>query len=200
MLAIIDINSGNLGSLESALKKIDVKYKICKNVQDIGDIKKIILPGVGSFPNFVKNLKLNNFFDFLRTKTLSKKISILGICVGFQALFSSSNEIEYTEGLGLINGHITGLNEKLILPHIGWNSCHQNRKSILFNGVENDADFYFCHSYAFHKIDDLTSISNTNYKYDFVSAIEYQNIFGVQFHPEKSQLNGLTILNNFSKL
>ena len=117
MLGLVDVDSGNLGSLISALNKLNINFKLCKNTKDFKEIKKILLPGVGSFPNFINNLKKNQLFDLIKEKVCSKELSIFGICVGFQALFENSNELEFTEGLGLIKGNVRKMNNDLILPH-----------------------------------------------------------------------------------
>lgn len=198
MLGLVDVNSGNLGSLISALNKLNLNFKLCKNTKDFKEIKKILLPGVGSFPNFINNLKKNQLFDLIKEKVCSKELSIFGICVGFQALFENSNELEFTEGLGLIKGNVRKMNNDLILPHIGWNSCSLNSKAKIFKNIDNNSDFYFCHSYVVQNISSKVIVSKTVYGKEFVSAIEYENIIGVQFHPEKSQQNGLKILQNYS--
>tara|TARA_A100001015_G_scaffold318026_1_gene436630 strand:- start:589 stop:1191 length:603 start_codon:yes stop_codon:yes gene_type:complete len=198
MLGLVDVDSGNLGSLISALNKLNINFKLCKNTKDFKEIKKILLPGVGSFPNFINNLKKNQLFDLIKEKVCSKELSIFGICVGFQALFENSNELEFTEGLGLIKGNVRKMNNDLILPHIGWNSCSLNSKAKIFKNIDNNSDFYFCHSYVAQNISSKFIVSKTVYGKEFVSAIEYENIIGVQFHPEKSQQNGLKILQNYS--
>ena len=200
MIGLIDVNSGNLGSLISALEKIDVKFKICKNKQDLDGLSKILLPGVGSYPNFIKNLKKQCLFSKIKEKVDLKETSIFGICVGFQALFESSDELELTEGLGLIKGKVSKLSNSLVLPHIGWNSCKNFTNSRLFKNIEVGSDFYFCHSYVVKKVSDKIEITETEYGEKFISSVEYENIFGVQFHPEKSQINGLSVLQNFCKL
>ena len=199
MIGLIDVNSGNLGSLISALEKINVKFKICKNMQDLNGLTKILLPGVGSYPNFIKNLKKQNLFSKIKEKVNMREISIFGICVGFQALFESSDELELTEGLGLIKGKVSKLGNNLVLPHIGWNSCKNSTNSRLFRNIDSGSDFYFCHSYVVKKVSDKIEISETEYGEKFISSVEHQNIFGVQFHPEKSQINGLSVLQNFCK-
>ena len=198
MLGLVDVNSGNLGSLISALNKLNINFKLCKNTKDFNKIKKILLPGVGSYPNFINNLKKNELFDLIKGRVCSKELSIFGICVGFQALFDNSNELELTEGLGLIKGNVRKMSNNLTLPHIGWNSCSINPKAKLFRDIDDNSDFYFCHSYVVQNTSSKVTVSETVYGEKFVSAIEYENIIGVQFHPEKSQQNGLKILHNYS--
>jgi glutamine amidotransferase len=199
-IGVIDIGSGNFGSLISALNKINCSVKICKNIDDMKNITKFILPGMGSFPNFMKKLNETNISEYLKKKIISDNCSILGICVGFQALFKESNEIKKTQGLGLVKGNVTIIGENknnIKLPHVGWNTCVIEKKSLIFKNINNNQDFYFCHSYAVKNIDREFVVTSTYYKENFISTIEKANIFGVQFHPEKSQLNGLQVLKNF---
>ena len=199
-IGVIDIGSGNFGSLNSALKKINYHFKICKNIEDLQGIKKIILPGMGSFPNFMKKLNDQKFSKYLKEQIKNDEKSILGICVGFQALFQSSSELSHTEGLGFIDGKVKIISKddkNIKLPHVGWNSCIIKKKNLIFKNIKNNQDFYFCHSYAVNNLKGNNVVSETNYYQQFVSAVEKKNVFGVQFHPEKSQLNGLQILKNF---
>jgi imidazole glycerol-phosphate synthase subunit HisH len=199
-IGVIDIGSGNFGSLNSALKKINYHFKICKKIEDLRDINKFILPGMGSFPNFMEKLNNQKFSEYLKEQIKNNKGSILGICVGFQALFQSSSELAHTKGLGLIEGNVEIINKKnksIKLPHVGWNSCSIKKKNLIFNNIKDNQDFYFCHSYGVNNLKDNNAVSETYYHEQFVSAVEKDNIFGVQFHPEKSQLNGLQILKNF---
>ncbi len=196
---VVDIGSGNFGSLKSAFNKLNIPFKVCKSVNDFEDTSKIILPGMGSFPNFMNGLRKLGFEDLLKKNLLSKKSSILGICVGYQALFSQSEEIQITKGLNFIDGKIKKLsnNKKIKLPHIGWNQCTETEKNTLFHEIPDKSDFYFCHSYAPTDLSSNYKITNTKYGENFSSSICHNNIYGVQFHPEKSQINGLKILKNF---
>ena len=148
-LGLVDVGSGNIGSLKSALKKIGIKYQICKEAEDFGNINKIILPGVGNFNDFMNKIKRKNLDKTIKEK-YKKDIPILGICLGFQVLFSNSSESGFTEGFNFIDGKIINFKEKLKslrTPHVGWNNCKLEKKSTLFENIGNNSDFYFTHSF-----------------------------------------------------
>ena len=198
-LGLVDVGAGNIGSLKSALKKIGIKYQICKEAEDFGNINKIILPGVGNFNDFMNKIKSKNLDSLIKEK-YKKKIPILGICLGFQVLFSNSSESGFTEGFNLIDGKIINFKEKLKTlrtPHVGWNNCKLEKKSTLFENIDNNSDFYFTHSFFLNDCDKDYIISKTDYGFQFISGIEKNNLYGVQFHPEKSQLSGMKVLKNF---
>ncbi len=199
MLGLIDLDTGNLASLESALKKLNIKYKVCRNSFDFEKTDKIILPGVGAFADFMKKIEERGFKKIILNK-INNKIPFLGVCVGFQVLFSESMEHGHCKGLNVINGKIVNFNEfskNIKVPHVGWNQCKIVQKNQLFNGIENLSDFYFTHSYIVKNNLPETTIAETEYEINFVSAVMKENVYGVQFHPEKSQLNGLKVLKNF---
>ena len=198
-LGIIDLNTGNLASLISALEKLDIKFKICKSKFDFENIDKLILPGVGAFKDFMYKIKKNNIDEVLKDK-MRKKIPLLGICVGFQVLFERSNEFGVTRGLDFLRGEIKNFRDfskEIQIPHVGWNECNIINKNKLFNNINNNSDFYFTHSYTLLNCEKDYIISKTSHDVDFVSSINVGNIYGVQFHPEKSQSNGLKLLKNF---
>ena len=200
IIGLIDLEVGNLGSLTSALANLNVNLKICKNAEDINGCNKIILPGVGAFGDFAKRMK-NNLIDLKIKEIHDKKYPILGICVGFQIFFEKSFEHGVFTGLEILKGEFISLNKNnknLIIPHVGWNQCKIiDKKNKLFDEIENNSDFYFTHSYFLQKYDQKDILSITRYDQDFVSSVNKDNLFGVQFHPEKSQKNGLRILKNF---
>ena len=201
MLGIIDLDTGNLGSLYSALKKLNLNFKVCKTSFDLEKIEKIILPGVGAFGDFMKKMNESELQIKLQDK-IQSNMPILGLCVGFQVLFSESNEHQNTKGLNLLNGKIKCFKDYLSeikTPHVGWNECSFSKENNLFHGIENNSDFYFTHSYAMVKADKDIIISTTKYEIEFISSVNFKNIYGVQFHPEKSQLNGLKLLKNFNE-
>ena len=198
-LGIVDLDTGNLASLLSALNKLNINFKICKNSFDFEDVDKIILPGVGAFKDLMKKIKEKNMDKTILAK-IGKNVPILGVCVGFQILFSGSNEHGDCSGLNLIKGNFINFkdeNKKIKVPHVGWNECKILKKNKLFQDIEDNSDFYFTHSYYLKNYNIENVTTKTMYDLNFVSSINMKNIYGVQFHPEKSQLNGLKIIKNF---
>ncbi|WP_141047222.1 imidazole glycerol phosphate synthase subunit HisH [Aliarcobacter cryaerophilus] len=201
MLGIIDYNMGNLASVYNACSKFTKDLKIVKNADDLKNLDKIILPGVGAYKDAMQHLEKSGLKDAILDFANSKK-PLLGICLGMQLLFESSEEFGYTKGLGLIEGKVvkfdkSKMSSNLKIPHMGWNKT-ANKDNPLFKNLQNPY-LYFVHSY--HVVtDDKYTIATTNYGYDFVSAVNKDNIFGFQPHPEKSHNNGLKILENFINL
>jgi len=201
-LGIIDLDTGNLASLMSAFNKLNIPAKICRNNFDFHDVDKVILPGVGAFKDFMKKIKDNQIDKIIKSK-IENKIPILGICVGFQVFFSESNEHGKTKGLQILDGRIQNFKDfsrKIKTPHVGWNECRLIKDNKLFTDIEENSDFYFTHSFLLENCLEQNIISKTNYEIDFVSAINTGNIYGVQFHPEKSQASGLKLLKNFYEI
>jgi glutamine amidotransferase len=198
MISIIDYGMGNLGSISNMLKKIGTASKRASNTEEILKAEKIILPGVGSFDNAMEKLITLGFTDALKEKAVSET-PILGICLGMQLLGSSSEEGDL-KGLNLIPGIIRKFPqiEGLTIPHMGWNNVIIKDKKI-YNGLEENK-FYFVHSYYFEPENDKHIASTTNYGFDFVSSVKKLNIYGVQFHPEKSHKYGMKLLSNFVML
>ncbi|WP_141051673.1 imidazole glycerol phosphate synthase subunit HisH [Aliarcobacter cryaerophilus] len=201
MLGIIDYKMGNLASVYNACSKFTKDLKIVKNADDLKNLDKIILPGVGAYKDAMQHLEDSGLKDAILDFANSKK-PLLGICLGMQLLFESSEEFGYTKGLGLIEGKVVKFDKSkmgsdLKIPHMGWNKI-VNKDNPLFKNLQNPY-LYFVHSY--HVVtDDKYTIATTNYEYDFVSAVNKDNIFGFQPHPEKSHNNGLKILENFINL
>ena len=201
MLGIIDYNMGNLASVYNACSKFTKDLKIVKNADDLKNLDKIILPGVGAYKDAMQHLEDSGLKDAILDFANSKK-PLLGICLGMQLLFESSEEFGYTKGLGLIEGKVvkfdkSKMSSDLKIPHMGCNKI-VNKDNPLFKNLQNPY-LYFVHSY--HVVtDDKYTIATTNYGYDFVSAVNKDNIFGFQPHPEKSHNNGLKILENFINL
>ena len=200
LIGLIDLEVGNLGSLQSALKNLNINLKICKNVNDVNGCSKFILPGVGAFGDFAKRMQKNGMDSKIK-ELYDKKYPILGICVGFQLFFEKSFEHGKNNGLKILKGEFISLNKNnknLTIPHVGWNQCKIiDKTNKLFDGILNGSDFYFTHSFYLHNYNPQDILSITNYNHDFVSSINKDNLYGVQFHPEKSQKNGLRILKNF---
>jgi len=201
-LGIIDLDTGNLASLVSAMNKLNIEFKICKNNFDFESVDKIILPGVGAFKDFMKKIKKNGI-DKILNKKIEDKTPLLGVCVGFQVLFEESNEHGTTAGLNVMKGKFKNFKDVSIdtkVPHVGWNECKLINNNKLFHGIEDSLDFYFTHSYFLNDYLTENIISETTYDVKFVSSVNKDNIYGVQFHPEKSQANGLKILKNFYEI
>lgn len=209
-IAIIDYESGNLKSVSKAvelasnniLNKSDVK--IINSANELKNFDKIVLPGQGSFKQCYQSLlSIEGMIDELTSAVLEKQKPILGICVGMQLFSSFGEEDGGSKGFDWIKGKVNKINlidKNLKLPHMGWNNISINQKSKLFSGIENESHFYFVHSFAFDVENDQFISATTNYSTEIVSAVEKDNIFGTQFHPEKSQANGIKILENFVKL
>ena len=198
-LGIIDLDSGNLASLSAALVKLNISFKICKDKSDFDDVNKLILPGVGAFKDFMKKLK-DKGIDKILNEKVNNEISLLGVCVGFQVLFEDSCEHGLSKGLSYLNGNVISfkdINAKIEVPHVGWNECNIIKPNLLFDGIKNFSDFYFTHSFLVNKNNTDYVITETDYKIKFASGVQKKNIYGVQFHPEKSQANGMRILKNF---
>lgn len=204
MITIIDYGSGNIRAIANIYEKLNIPYLIAKCPDDVIGAKKIFLPGVGAFDETISKLDEIGFRSVLDKEVLENKVPILGICVGMQILAETSEE-GTLKGLGYIKGHVKkfdvkSLNMKPKLPHLGWNSIEIKRKTPLFENIDPQKGFYFLHSYCFECSDDNNVLSTTNYGYSFSSAINHKNIFGFQFHPEKSHSNGVNLLHNFAKL
>ena len=194
---IVDVGTGNIANICSAFKKINISYNLCSKVSDFNG-GKIILPGVGAYADFMDKLKKRSIDNYIINKS-NENISILGICLGFQVLFSSSTEHKFSEGLNLLKGDLSLIESNLLIPHVGWNDC-EIKKNDLFTGIDNNSDFYFTHSYILKKYEEKDIIAFTKYGTKFPSAAKKNNIYGVQFHPEKSQDKGLLILKNFYEI
>jgi len=194
MIVIIDYGLGNLGSVKNALDKLGVDSMVSKSVKDIEKATGLVLPGVGSATEGMKNLRKSGLNKVI-LKQIKLKKPILGICLGMQLLFSLSEEGN-TECLNVIEGKVKKFNNKLKVPQIGWNQVKQ-KPSKLFLSIKDKSYFYFVHSYYCQASEEKIIRGSTDYGINFTSVIEDKNIFGVQFHPEKSGENGLKLLKNF---
>jgi glutamine amidotransferase len=197
MIVIIDYGLGNLGSVKNSLDKLGVKSIVSNSVKKIATGSGLILPGVGSASEGMKNLQKYGLGEMILEQIKMKK-PILGICLGMQLLFSSSEEGN-TECLNIIEGKVKKFNINLKVPQMGWNQVSQ-KSSKLFSGINNNSYFYFVHSYYCQPREIKIIKGSTNYELNFCSTIEKNNIFGVQFHPEKSGDNGLRLLKNFTDI
>lgn len=195
MVGIINYGMGNLRSLQNAFEYLDISSKVVNSLPELGSCDRLVLPGVGSYAQAMHNLQLSKL-DSLVLSAANDGMPILGICLGMQLFSLLGNEPYSVNGLNLLDGEVVKLKTSEYLPHVGWNNvCIQFLHPVL-KGVRKDVDFYFVHSYAYHKTNH--SIATTKYGVEFSSIVGRDNVIGVQFHPEKSQENGLKILENFS--
>ena len=203
MVTIVDYGMGNLGSIFNMFKKIGVPSKITSDKNEIEKAEKILLPGVGSFDAAMNKINELDFKELLNYKALEEKIPVLGICLGMQLLTNSSEE-GVLPGLGWIQAETLKFKfekeQNLKIPHMGWNLVKKNRDSKLTEDFIDETRFYFVHSYYVKCQYDSNSILKTTYGLTFDSAIQHENIYGAQFHPEKSHKFGMNLLKNFSKI
>jgi imidazole glycerol-phosphate synthase subunit HisH len=195
---IIDCGISNVGSVAHALDILGGEYCISDKKGDVERSDAFVLPGVSAFAAAMENLRKLDIIDALEKQVLAKKRPFLGICVGMQLLALDSVEGGFHSGLGWINGHVVALKPgaNLRVPHVGWNNVKFDRASCFFQRVDEDAHFYFDHSFHL-QCDEGLVVSTYEYGSTQVAAIQKENIFATQFHPEKSQRNGLKILRNF---
>lgn len=201
MIVIIDYGMGNLRSISKAFERLNIKSLISAKKEDIDKADKLILPGVGHFGNGMKNLHDLDIIETLLKKVSIDKVPILGICLGLQ-LFTKFSEEGNVEGLGLINGDtirfdFKNKSDNLKIPHMGWNSVQIKKENKLVESAQEGL-FYFVHSYHIKCNDQSDILASTTYGLEFTSVIQKENIYGTQFHPEKSHSDGLKILQNFS--
>jgi len=197
-IVIVDYGMGNIYSVQSALKFLGMDSEYTDQPDKIINADKIILPGVGSFRKAMENIISKGLEDPILEAVKIKSKPIIGICLGMQLLGTSSTEDGFTKGLGLFEGIVERFSDEydLKIPHIGYNEITPPTDSILFQNLDTGSDFYFVHSYRM--MSQITQgIATCNYGEKFISAFEQNNVFGTQFHPEKSQTNGLILLRNF---
>ena len=203
MIGIVDYGLGNLTSVAGAVAKLGFKPDVTSDAARLEAADKLILPGVGAFTDGMANLQARGLIDILNDLVVKRRKPILGICLGFQLLGQSSSEFGDTAGLGWIDAPVTRLQPEdasLRVPHVGWNDLSQTRPAcILFDGIEDGALFYFVHSYRMETPPDGSEIGTCDYGGAFTAAVQKGNVFGTQFHPEKSQQAGLTLLANYLK-
>jgi len=200
MIAIVDCNIGNTGSIKNMLKRVGKKSIITSDKSEIEKADKLILPGVGSFDTGMNQLKKLDLVDFLSELVLERKKPILGICLGMQLLTNYSEEGSQ-KGLGWIDAEtIKFQHETLKIPHMGWNTVAKNTNSNIVNSISNNSKFYFVHTYYVKCNIEENKLLMCNYGLDFDAAIISNNIFGVQFHPEKSHIHGMKLLKDFSNI
>ena len=199
MVVIIDYNVGNVKSILNATNKIGLDAVLSRNILDIKNAEGIILPGVGSFPVAMDNLKKYNLINILN-EIKDKGIPILGICLGMQILFEKGYEIEERKGLGYLKGNVKLINTTEKLPHMGWNELYINQKSLITSNIKEREDVYFVHSYMADFVEDEV-IAYTKYGNTKIPAIVgKENVIGCQFHPEKSGNVGERILKSWKEM
>ena len=206
MIVIVDYGMGNLKSVENSALFLGKKVKVSSSPATIKKAKKIIFPGVGHFHRAVKELKKRKLFCLLKKK-IEEGVPFLGICLGMQLLLEKSQEAPGVKGLGIIKGEVKKFTGKeLIVPHMGWNQIvfdkesKQSKDRELFKGIKDGSFFYFAHSYYCKPKNSEIILVTTAYGNSFASALHKENVWAVQFHPEKSQKLGLKVFNNFLKI
>ena len=201
MIAMIDYDAGNIKSVEKALLLLGQEVEVTGDPERILKAEKVILPGVGAFGDAMENLKRAGLDEVIR-RVAAMGTPFLGICLGLQLLFERSDEAPGAEGLGLLEGEILKIpdQEGLKIPHMGWNSLHLEHGGRLFRGIEEQSYVYFVHSYYLKAKDESIVKASTEYSTHIHASVEKDNIFGCQFHPEKSSEVGLRILKNFVEL
>jgi len=204
MIGIIDYGSGNVSAIINILKQRKIDYVLSGKPDELAKADRYILPGVGAFDPTMEILENSGLINFLNEEVLEKRKKALGICVGMHLLAEGSDE-GARPGLGWIKGHVRRIDVSRLdrmphLPHMGWNSLHPEAGSALFSGIDMDRGFYFLHSYYFDAADPSQITGRVEYGDRIPCAVERDNIFGMQFHPEKSHANGMQLLKNFGEL
>lgn len=207
MISIIDYGVGNLGSVKNMLKFLNIESKIITTAEELSTATKIILPGVGSWDNGVAKLRDSGLVSVLNERVLSDHVPVLGICLGMQIILDSSEEGELP-GLGWIPGKVKKFNftseqqvaNKLRIPHMGWNITHNKQLTELTQNSNDETRYYFVHSYHAEVASNEHALMTCNYGYEFTCAIHKDNIWGVQFHPEKSHKFGMALMKSFAEL
>ncbi len=204
MIGIVNYGSGNIQAIANIYKQLNIAYIVIDNPKELREADRLILPGVGVFDETMGQLNSSGLKKELDDLVLKQKKPILGICVGMQIMANSSEE-GCLEGLGWIDGEVrkfdvSSFTHKPYLPHMGWNSLNPRIDHPIFNGIDFDNGFYFVHSYYFDTKQEENILLTTDYGIRFSSAVFNKNIFGMQFHPEKSHSNGIKLLENFAKL
>ncbi len=204
MIRIIDYGLGNIRAFLNVYERLNIEVGVAHNTNDIKDATKLILPGVGSFDYAMTLLNKSGMRDEIENKVFGKKTPIMGICVGMQMLAESSEEGKM-QGLSWIDGSVRLFDTSLIsyktqLPHMGWNSIEPSKENKLLDGFDEQSRFYFLHSYYFDCNNQEDILCSTEYGIKYSSAVNKDNIYGIQFHPEKSHSNGVRLLQNFANL
>ena len=199
MIAIIDYGMGNLRSVQKAFEKIGAMARITPFPRDVANARGIVLPGVGAFGQAMDNLRAVGWIDPLRD-AVARGVPFIGICLGMQLLFESSEEMGQHAGLGILRGEVKRFNSGLKVPQMGWNQIRVKRPSPLLREVVDGSYAFFVHSYYCAPRDASITVATTDYGIEFASVVQQGSVFGAQFHPEKSQSVGLKMLENFASI
>lgn len=204
MIGIVNYGSGNIQAIANIYNRLNIQTKIITDPSELQQVDKLILPGVGAFDETMNQLIGSGLKEDLDKLVLHEKKPILGICVGMQIMAESSEE-GTLDGLGWIKGRvkkfdISWFKQKPYLPHMGWNTIIPKTSHLIFSNLDAEQGFYFVHSYYFECADDSNILATSDYEIEFSSAVYNNNIYGMQFHPEKSHTNGVQLLENFAKL
>ena len=208
MIAIVDYGMGNLRSVHKALERVGLEARVTSDPREVANASQVVLPGVGAFKDCMRNLEEFRLLEPIIMSIEAGK-PFLGICLGLQLLFEESDEFGLHRGMGVLPGRVTRFpagiqdpetNQPYPIPHMGWNTVEIKKETPLFAGIENNSFFYFVHSYYPIPQDPGDIIAVTPYGIEFACAVQRGNIYAVQFHPEKSQENGLQLLRNFGSL
>lgn len=196
---VIDYGMGNLPSVKRAFEECGADVLISGDPGDISKASKLVLPGVGSYAQAMDNIKKSGWFDALQTAVREKSMPLLGICLGMQLLAEEGEEHGHSQGLGFISGNIKKIpsNENIRVPHVGWNEITAKKSDPLLTSIEDGTDFYFVHSYYFNAANENDVLARTPYGAAFPSIVRHGNVWGTQFHPEKSSLPGFQLIRNF---
>lgn len=204
MIAIIDYGSGNVGAVANIYKQLKIAHRITGDLAELEAADRYVLPGVGAFDTTMDYFRRSGMTDLLHEQVVERGKKVLGICVGMQILADSSEE-GMLPGLGWIPGRVRKIDASLLptpprLPHMGWNSVEPRKGARLFDGVDVERGFYFLHSYYFDAIRGEDVAATVSYGTEISCAVAYGNVFGMQFHPEKSHANGVAVFRNFAEL
>lgn len=198
-IAIVDYGVGNLRSVEKAFAANGHDAIVTGDEQELRNASKLVLPGVGAFGACMNAFGECGLVEIVLERVASG-VPLLGVCVGMQMLFEESDEFGKSRGLGLLRGRVCRFGEELVVPQVGWNSIQQRKEHELFAGIEDESFFYFVHSYYCQPADCEVVAGETDYGVRYASVVAQENVYGVQFHPEKSQTVGLRLLSNFAQL
>jgi glutamine amidotransferase len=196
MIAIMDYGMGNLRSVQKAFQKVGAEAVVTDEREIIESARAVVLPGVGAFGDAMTNLRSQGLVETIE-RVVERGTPLLGICLGLQLFFEESDEMGLHQGLGLFPGRVRRFDVGLKVPHIGWNQVHIRRQSPLLDGLADGSYAYFVHSYCVEPNEDDDILATTDYGLDFASVVGRNNVYGIQFHPEKSQDVGMRILGNF---